>query len=1014
MLGRTRSFHNLTSDALSRQPPKETITPMMVMGGGGETSSPSQESWSTLSSPQQSDSGSLEGSVSPEDSDFVDEYELDDDEEWEVEGDNAQTDKISQTGTTNDGETTSDSDTTNTSATLPRTLPTPAPPRNKLAFPNVVATPTSAIPENVASSSQSEDKSTTPTWQFTPSSAWEESPEPFERRKVNTSARRSPSEGSSIVVSNDAEIGSNGSRDNKGGQNPHFITKSSGHPDIYPLSLEASTAQREVELPTEGEDDIPEKNESNAESHQVPIKSTTMDGGTSVVEQNFGDFMSSQPKVGNSGGIQVSASVSTTRLGARTYTSPSVGPSDQLINVRATDLLMRPSKNPGMVTEVEKVLADFSMPYPKRKSPVLDDLTRVVRSAPRGAPPFTLTSSRVSENASTHQQFKGQETSLAPRSFPVSRDGAGEQAARRIIGSTKFPLSSRLPLPLEEAALAQLPVRSRTDPVIVADIPRFGTALRAPDVSAALPLKPTSALSRSDTGGYQSSGVVLMQGVATDLTGRDESVTSSSSVGDLVTDSFRSGTESALESMATREESTVPDTDSTTVTSHSEASDSEASTSYSGADSDLISEGSLHRNFTGDTSDKNQPMSAASGRSGSSRAAPDLEKSKTGNPTEDHRSTETSLYDRYERAIGWAVVFASFLACACTSSGVLTWSIQVRFLVAEGFIPNLSNWLLFLPGSIGLGLLFALATVADKCAENLGFRLCTLFGGFMMGGSLLLSTIASQYWHFLLTQGVMFGIGGSFGLFPSVSLISQWFHPRRRILAHNIAMSGFSVGPMVASPALHFFHDWFGTQWTIRGLGIVIGALMLVAAFPLQRRKPARRERTFNDVALFGNRNFLPLWLGAFVTAFGYFVPWFLVPLFCTSIGLSPVQSSVILGAMNGAGVIGRLILSGFAIGTDGRTALMGSLVVSGAATLAFWPNARNFVLLMSFASVYGAMIVGYHALLPQIATELYAADSVHIVIGMLSAAGSLGAFAGPLIAGYLVDASTLNGAANL
>lgn len=72
-------------------------------------------------------------------------------------------------------------------------------------------------------------------------------------------------------------------------------------------------------------------------------------------------------------------------------------------------------------------------------------------------------------------------------------------------------------------------------------------------------------------------------------------------------------------------------------------------------------------------------------------------------------------------------------------------------------------------------------------------RAMLLTGSVLVTFGLMMTSISDQYWHFILSQSVVTGLGMTCLFVPSVALVPAYF-ARRRALAMGIAASGSSVG----------------------------------------------------------------------------------------------------------------------------------------------------------------------------------------------------------------------------
>jgi predicted MFS family arabinose efflux permease len=112
--------------------------------------------------------------------------------------------------------------------------------------------------------------------------------------------------------------------------------------------------------------------------------------------------------------------------------------------------------------------------------------------------------------------------------------------------------------------------------------------------------------------------------------------------------------------------------------------------------------------------------------------------------------------------------------------------------------PSNISWIGSLQGAV---LLFPCLIVGYL--YDLGYLRTLLWvgHGFLVLG-MLLTSFGSQYWHFVLTQGVMVGFGASCLFLPSVSIIQQYFTSRKS-LATGLAGAGNAIGTSVDARLLY-------------------------------------------------------------------------------------------------------------------------------------------------------------------------------------------------------------------
>lgn len=68
-------------------------------------------------------------------------------------------------------------------------------------------------------------------------------------------------------------------------------------------------------------------------------------------------------------------------------------------------------------------------------------------------------------------------------------------------------------------------------------------------------------------------------------------------------------------------------------------------------------------------------------------------------------------------------------------------------------------------------------------------RLSSILGLMITVSALLASSFATRVWHLILTQGMLYGIGGSLLYSPTMFYLDEWFI-RRKGLAFGIMWAG--------------------------------------------------------------------------------------------------------------------------------------------------------------------------------------------------------------------------------
>jgi MFS family permease len=142
------------------------------------------------------------------------------------------------------------------------------------------------------------------------------------------------------------------------------------------------------------------------------------------------------------------------------------------------------------------------------------------------------------------------------------------------------------------------------------------------------------------------------------------------------------------------------------------------------------------------------------------------------------------------------------------------------------WIPALEASLMFLGGS-WVGRLY----------DNYGPRYILLIGSFLHVFGLMMASISTEYYQFLLSQGVCSAIGASMVFYPSFNCVTTWFF-KKRALSFGIAASGSSLGGVIFPIMVHKLIPEVGFPWTMRICAFMILALLILANMFIRSRIP--------------------------------------------------------------------------------------------------------------------------------------------------------------------------------
>lgn len=266
-----------------------------------------------------------------------------------------------------------------------------------------------------------------------------------------------------------------------------------------------------------------------------------------------------------------------------------------------------------------------------------------------------------------------------------------------------------------------------------------------------------------------------------------------------------------------------------------------------------------------------------------------------------------------------------------------------------------------------------------------------------------MTSLCKEYYQFLLAQGILGGICMGMSMGPAMAATGQYFH-KKRGAAMGLSIAGSSLGgiifPIALSKMLNNPNLSFG--WTVRILGFIMLALILPACFCIRARLPPRDGQFFLPKA-FTEPLYVAIIASVFLMMLGLFTPFFYLPSFAVSHGMSAQLSAYLVAILNAASFFGRVVPG---IMAD-KLGALNMLFVAGLSTgiLVFaWQAMNTNADIIVFSALYGFCSGAIISLMSfALAGVPKNPQNIGTYMGMGMAVCSLAALAGPPANGALV-----------
>lgn len=333
---------------------------------------------------------------------------------------------------------------------------------------------------------------------------------------------------------------------------------------------------------------------------------------------------------------------------------------------------------------------------------------------------------------------------------------------------------------------------------------------------------------------------------------------------------------------------------------------------------------------------------------------------------------------------------------------------------------------LSLPYSLYVFVYGALGVVSGRLTDSRGPRVVLTVGGCLLGiGAMLMSQVHNR-WQLYIVLGLIAASGMSAVYVPCNATVVRWFTVKRG-LALSITSSGASFGMFLFPPLTTTLIGAYGWRRTYIVLGLLAVSVFAACAsfivrdpeeiglhpdgLPPQELPPGDLAL---DISLAGNwtlaeaKGTTAFWLLNVIFTLTWlvvFMPMVHIVPFAVDLGLSPFLAAMTISVIGFAGFAGRL-----AIGTIsdrmGRLPTLGLCLLLQALAFLGFTISTDLSLLYLAAAVFGFSYGGVTSLFPALIGDFFGRMATGAIVGFIFAiAGSSAAF-GPLIAGYMYDAT--------
>lgn len=371
----------------------------------------------------------------------------------------------------------------------------------------------------------------------------------------------------------------------------------------------------------------------------------------------------------------------------------------------------------------------------------------------------------------------------------------------------------------------------------------------------------------------------------------------------------------------------------------------------------------------------------------------------------------------------WISVFGAF--CGVMASfgytnimGVFQEYYEVHQL-AE-YSPSTISWI----SSLQIFILTFGAVVVGPLFDIFGPKPLILPGVVFMAVGVMTTSVCTQYYQFILAQGLCTSIGSSLIFTTCITSVSTWFRAKRGA-ALGITTSGAALGGTIMPFIFRAVSESSGFGWAARSLGFLTLALGLIAwACVTSRIRPKSWHRgsdsineedtvknnpTFRQlyVSPFSSMSFSLLTASVFCVYLGAYVPLNYLPSYARDkVGFSSKVAGYLPSIQNGATTLGRIIPAIWADKVGRFNIFIVASSLAGVFSLAMWVPAHTKASVIAYGAVYGFTSGPTTSIWMAMLAEISPVQNIGARFGVCSAIVSIAALTGSPISGALLGSN--------
>ncbi|KAF8862774.1 putative MFS monocarboxylate transporter [Acephala macrosclerotiorum] len=348
----------------------------------------------------------------------------------------------------------------------------------------------------------------------------------------------------------------------------------------------------------------------------------------------------------------------------------------------------------------------------------------------------------------------------------------------------------------------------------------------------------------------------------------------------------------------------------------------------------------------------------------------------------------------------------------------LTWGFAFSFGVFQLYYTTHSPFAqqlhIAVIGTCSTGVMYLIAPISLYILEAWPSvrRRSSFMGLFISSSALAAASFSTHTWHLILTQGVLYAIGGSLLYSPTTFYIDDWFKDKKG-LASGIMWAGSGTFGLIFPFPLKWLLNRYGFATTLRVCSIGLPVLCAPLIYFLKPRSPAPSRSQPISYDFFTTRTHICLQLCNFFESMGYLFPSIYLPSYANSLSLPENSGALLVALLNLFSTLGSFAFGALCDRFPVTTVITISTVGATTSVFLLWGFAIELHILIIFTACYGFFAGGFSVIwwgMMKEVKEKCSTAKTGPLMGCFAAGRGLGAILGGLLSGPLLRQGRLNG----